>query len=48
MSEQDIISLYNDNFSLSEQDKNSFDLFIEVLLIDGLITINQFNNIMEV
>jgi len=49
MSEQCIISLYNHHIEQSQQSDSieNYELFIQGLLIDNIITLHQYNNLME-
>lgn len=50
MTEQDIISMYNHHLEQSNQSDSveNFELFMQGLLIDNIITLQQYNNMMEV
>lgn len=48
MSEQDIISLYNDNVPTDKQTEDNYIRFMKGLVIDNIISLKQFEHMTEV
>jgi hypothetical protein len=49
MDEQYIISMYNHHLEQTNQSETpeNYELFMQGLLLDNIISINQYNNLME-
>ena len=49
MDEQYIISMYNHHLEQSNQSETheNYELFMQGLLLDNIITLEQYNNLME-
>lgn len=47
MSELEIVSMYNDNVPFNQRDEESFSDFLQGLLLDNIITLDRYKQLME-